>query len=893
MTIYFNNNWRLSKTRFTKSYFKLNRKYNEHTPIELVQAFIANKQGVSLKNNRVLKTKYDNEEQQMGEYLKNYDKFAKVFKVKYVIPAHKWGRINPDKSLALCVFHRPTRHAYCKGVYIDIDMKNAHPVIIKNICKLNGVACPTIEKYCDDRDAFLKGVAEHHRVSKEEAKRLILRLTYGGEYGDWLGNIQIQHQSFITAMPEVKDYELEMAEIRDIVFQHNSHIISDVEEADPSYFKKPKYKTPEDVLRKKKKTCMSHFCCTIERHLQEACVKHLVENKGFKIENDIVPSQDGFMILQELYYDGILNECEEAMFNTLGLELELKVKEFDEACDIPVNTSHTVCEEKDEVIEETTFTPKYLELLEEPIRNFIQCIKNANSYAESKSIRGECDYDYALLLHHYYKDRFVCTNVNENKWYEFKNHRWNYVEGGKIELRTMISTELRGKFSKAIEFANDELDEVEDVESVRYKYLKRDIRYLYNSAEKLGITSNKQNIMIECKDLFYVPKFEDNLDANTKLVCFTNGVFDFSTLLFRDGTPTDMCSMCTNIPMIPLTPEEILYMEDVNQRIFYNPLGKNVGDYFKLIIAKALAGDKQKIISYCIGISNSGKSTITVVCSSSFGDYVGSFNAESLALKKTGQDEGQLMRWLLLLQKKRLIFSNEGSGGQDGNIIKKITGGDPLVARLHCKNEQTFYFNGLPVSFANDFPKIKPYDKAVANRIRVIPFDLEFVDEPTNQFQLKKINEDILKEEMNSELFKRVFMGLIIRAYIEYIDGGKVLNEPCEVVRAIEEWTEGEGNNFIPKFLVDYEITNNVKDYVVSKDMQTWNDRINPGISFVAFSKELKKHCIIQNYDNVYNKAKKVNGKSLMCWFGVRPIQYIPELELEEGDNIEYILEEM
>jgi len=136
------------------------------------------------------------------------------------------------------------------------------------------------------------------------------------------------------------------------------------------------------------------------------------------------------------------------------------------------------------------------------------------------------------------------------------------------------------------------------------------------------------------------------------------------------------------------------------------------------------------------------------------------------------------------------------------------------------QNEETFYFNGLTISFGNDFPKIKPYDKAVANRIRVIPFDKEFVDEPTNQFELKKINEDVLKSEMNTELFKRVFMGLLINAYVKYVDGGKILNEPDEVIRAIEEWTEGEGNNFIPKFLEEYEITNNVKDYVVSKDMQ-------------------------------------------------------------------------
>ena len=466
MTIHcFKNNIRLSKEKFTKSYFKLNRKYNEHTPVELVEAFINNKQGVSLANNRVLKNKFDNEEQQMKEYVKTYDKKAGVFKVKYIIPAHKWGRINPDKSLSLCVFHRPTRHAYCKGIYIDIDMKNAHPVIIKNICELNNIPCPNITNYCDDRDAFLQRVCKHHNVDKETAKRLILRLTYGGEYDRWLSEVELKQGFFKDAMQEVVDYEAEMTGIRETVFQHNSHIISDVEKADPSYFKNPKYKTPEDVLRKKKKTCMSHFCCTIERHLQEACIKHLVENKGFNID-DIVPSQDGFMILERLYYDDIIKECEETMFNTYGLRVDLKVKDFDEACDIPVNTNHEVADDEDE---DEDIINKYLEKLEKHISDFIIDVRNKNNNTTDKTINGCTDYDIATLLYNYYKNDFVCVNVNENTWYEFKNHRWNYIEGGKISLRDIISTELRDKFSQANKLALDEFKKIKDIESVQYK----------------------------------------------------------------------------------------------------------------------------------------------------------------------------------------------------------------------------------------------------------------------------------------------------------------------------------------------------------------------------------------------------------------------------------------
>ena len=63
---YFKDNLKLSKDRFTKSIFKLNSSYNEHTPLHLLQAFIANKQGVSLKGNRVLQKVYDTEKYTNG-----------------------------------------------------------------------------------------------------------------------------------------------------------------------------------------------------------------------------------------------------------------------------------------------------------------------------------------------------------------------------------------------------------------------------------------------------------------------------------------------------------------------------------------------------------------------------------------------------------------------------------------------------------------------------------------------------------------------------------------------------------------------------------------------------------------------------------------------------------
>ena len=97
-----------------------------------------------------------------------------------------------------------------------------------------------------------------------------------------------------------------------------------------------------------------------------------------------------------------------------------------------------------------------------------------------------------------------------------------------------------------------------------------------------------------------------------------------------------------------------------------------MGDYFLLQLAQALAGDVMKKIMFGIGPANNGKSTFAEACQLSFGDYVGNFNAETLSFRDSNTDEAANMQWVLLLQYKRNIFSNElkNKSDLDGNFIK-------------------------------------------------------------------------------------------------------------------------------------------------------------------------------------------------------------------------------
>jgi phage/plasmid-associated DNA primase len=354
--------------------------------------------------------------------------------------------------------------------------------------------------------------------------------------------------------------------------------------------------------------------------------------------------------------------------------------------------------------------------------------KGVNNVKEDDNkILGFTDYDLANVVHHYCGGLFVCCSVSDNIWYEFKDHHWVSCNSG-TSLRNFISKTLRARYVAVAE------NLIKVKKAKPSKKIDRMLHIIGTVTEKFGKTNDKNNIMRECRELFYKSDFEERLNENVHLICFTNGIFDSNTTTFRDGTPDDMCSMTTGVPLLPLTEEEETYKRDILQRMIYDPLGEAVGDYFLLNIALALVGKRMKRIMFGLGTSDAGKSTICKATLNSFAEYAYTFNAGCLAHSNTTQDEAQRMRWTLLIAKKRIIFSNEmkSNASLDGEMIKKISGGDHIVGRGHCQNEVKYLLDFLTVCMANDLPKITPYGEALSTRVRVIPYEKKYVPNPTN-----------------------------------------------------------------------------------------------------------------------------------------------------------------
>ena len=128
-----------------------------------------------------------------------------------------------------------------------------------------------------------------------------------------------------------------------------------------------------------------------------------------------------------------------------------------------------------------------------------------------------------------------------------------------------------------------------------------------------------------------------NATSSLGKLLFKNGYLNTNTGIFHKEFDSDIVFM-EQLPFKykVLNDEEIEYMMDVKQRFFDIALGIEIGNYFLLQLSRGLAGDlicMKKIMFKGLGPSNSGKSTLVEACQLSLVDYVGTFNAETLAFR--------------------------------------------------------------------------------------------------------------------------------------------------------------------------------------------------------------------------------------------------------------------
>lgn len=205
--------------------------------------------------------------------------------VKYGFTEGKdFGRLQSKTESIQRIFNG-FRGLLCNGITYDLDMKNAHPCILRNICEEFQIDCPQLNDYIKNRSEWIQELMETYRIDKYTAKATLLTMMNK----DTL-TTEINGKKIKSKPAKFVDFDKEMKTIQSLLF------IS---------FKKDYYKYVKNESFNQKGKLMNLLLCEIEnRYLNKA--KELLESKK------VIP--------HSLMYDGLQIYCKDKKDKDIDLD---------------------------------------------------------------------------------------------------------------------------------------------------------------------------------------------------------------------------------------------------------------------------------------------------------------------------------------------------------------------------------------------------------------------------------------------------------------------------------------------------------------------------------------------------------------------------------------------
>jgi phage/plasmid-associated DNA primase len=760
--------FKLTADKFGKSvYDKVNCR--EYCNIKRVFGFIKHQLGISYNGiKRYEHLPFQTELDQIIKFKDTWNKKNKCFVVGHHLAKHKWGRVNPSGSISLSILHRPTRHGLADEFYVDLDMVNCQPTIMVEILKQHNITKPILTKYALNPKKYRERIMELHKCSKDVAKTLPITLLFGGSYDGWIKENNIQARDKLKTFV---DMENEMKELIEIIWANNKETIY----KDVITQNKKKWKTTDEA----KRGVMGLWCQSVERIIQETCISWLVDNKDFKIA-EIVPCQDGIMILKELFYKGITDDLTAIIINKFNINVGWIVKPFDEAIDIPIWDETKNFEEWKDAISEKMLAEAFL-----------------TDYSDYIAKQDD-------MIYVYYEDKYGGRWYNET---DAKNRN---------KLTIYISENLYEKFNAEIN-AEISLDEKE----------------LAKLLDLLRSHTSKGSCL---KDVFThiftkVREVKNLFNNKPYLFPFNNGVYELLTGEFRNYKFDDYLTLTNGWDW-----EEINYEIEEHQKnkellckIIEDIDDREDHRLFKLqTIASGLDGRGYQLLHYWVGSGGNGKSLLLSLLKIILGnDFY--YQAPAGLTKELSRPNNASPDAYKLMFKRWCNFT-EVKGTISLGVLRTLTGGGDFHARLLHSNPIQFKSSATFSMEFNNPPEFdgKP-EQADYRRGLLHRFQTNFTSGTKYPEKIGKTINGVIWKEANSTYeteefhlkMRPYFFDLLAGIYKHYAnaDKGIVLTIPKSALDETEKFINDQ-NLFQKVFNDKYEKVNWTDDDVKEKSLK-------------------------------------------------------------------------
>jgi P4 family phage/plasmid primase-like protien len=395
--------------------------------------------------------------------------------------------------------------------------------------------------------------------------------------------------------------------------------------------------------------------------------------------------------------------------------------------------------------------------------------------AEMISALSATSYDVAKAFFELHKYDYT---YSMKTWFYFNGNNWE-VEPDTSRIVMQLNENMANIFSKMSNIFGDKAIAVNGGE--KDKMLERQKQCIQLSL-RIRQSSFKKNIIEELTALFNKKKFFEMLDERRELICFNNGVYDLKNLMFRPGAPDDCISMSTNIDFIPYDPKNPIVAKVEHFLTEVLP-EQDIRDYVLTILATCLAGhaNDEKIYIWT-GSGGNGKSLCIQLTQFALGDYAAIMPITLITSKRAASNAATPE--LAKIKGRRLAIFQEPDNNMEINagLMKELTGNDKIQARALFKDPIEFFPQFKPILTCNRLPVVPSTDGGTWRRIRIVPFEMKFVDNPVEDYE-KKIDRTIKENLVN---WKEAFMAILIKYYKQFKEKG--IFEPPKVMEFTKQY---------------------------------------------------------------------------------------------------------
>jgi P4 family phage/plasmid primase-like protien len=260
-----------------------------------------------------------------------------------------------------------------------------------------------------------------------------------------------------------------------------------------------------------------------------------------------------------------------------------------------------------------------------------------------------------------------------------------------------------------------------------------------------------------------------DLDSDNFLFNCANGTVDLRTGALRTHRRDDFITKMTRVEYDPnaVAPQWERFLERILPSI-------GLRSYLQRGLGYSLTGDvREQALFFCHGAGANGKSTFLTLVQSIGGDYAAQGAPDLLMAKRGERHPAEIAD----LQGKRLVVCQEVESGQHfaETLIKQLTGGDPIKARLMRENWYQFNPTHKLIIAANHRPRARGGDYAFFRRMKLVLFSETIPPEE---------RDPRLREKLEAEA--PGILAWLVRGCLDWKQNG--LGDPPEVVAATAEY---------------------------------------------------------------------------------------------------------